>query len=196
MKIDPTRCHGRPLSHPENDVRTPAEIAWWNENITAQAHKRPPLPLAEPKRKYGKHPPEIPIPHIKLADAWTFDAVQFLKELAYVREMILSIPALPAETPDQATAKEYYTLGTRSRGTFWIFGLGFAFFSIAMVCAVVATCTNQVQRGLILLLSSFASLAICAVIFFVAIFGAMFSAVGLAAQKARQQQIHFASPTP
>jgi hypothetical protein len=115
MKIDPTRRHGRPLSHPENDVRTPEEIAWWNENITAQAHKRPPLPLAEPKRKYGKHPPEIPIPHIKLADAWTFDAVQFLKELAYVREMILSIPALPADTPHQTTAKEYYTLGTRSR---------------------------------------------------------------------------------
>ena len=81
-------------------------------------------------------------------------------------------------------------------GTFWIFGLGFAFFSIAMVCAVVAMCTNQVQRGLILLLSSFASLAICAVIFFVAIFGALFGAFGLAAQKARQQQIHFASPTP
>jgi hypothetical protein len=69
-------------------------------------------------------------------------------------------------------------------GTFWIFGLGFAFFSIAMVCAIVAMCANQVQRGLILLLSSFASLAICAVIFFVAIFGAF----GLAAQKARQQQ--------
>jgi hypothetical protein len=46
---------------------------------------------------------------------------------------------------------------------------------------------NQVQRGLILLLSSFASLAICAVIFFVAISGAMFGAFGLAAQKARQQ---------
>ena len=73
-------------------------------------------------------------------------------------------------------------------GTFWIFGLGFAFFSIAMVCAIVAMCANQVQRGLILLLSSFASLAICAVIFFVAISGAMFGAFGLAAQKARQQQ--------
>ena len=70
-------------------------------------------------------------------------------------------------------------------GTFWIFGLGFAFFSIAIVCAIVAMCANQVQRGLILLLSSFASLAICAVIFFVAIFGSMFGAFGLAAQKAR-----------
>jgi predicted PurR-regulated permease PerM len=81
-------------------------------------------------------------------------------------------------------------------GTFWIFGLGFTFFGIAMICAVVAICTNQVQRGLMLLLSSFASLAICAVIFFVAIFGAMFGAFGLAVQKAQQQQIHFASPTP
>src|SRR6266404_6812025 len=68
--------------------------------------------------------------------------------------------------------------------TFWIFGLGFVFFGVAMICAVVAMCTNQVQRGLILLLSSFASLAICAVIFFVAIFGAMLGAFGLAAQKA------------
>ena len=81
-------------------------------------------------------------------------------------------------------------------GTFWIFGLGFAFFSIAMICAVVAMCTNQVQRGRILLLSSFASLGICAVIFFVAIFGAMFGALGVAAQKAQRQQIHFASPAP
>jgi hypothetical protein len=81
-------------------------------------------------------------------------------------------------------------------GTFWIFGLGFAFFSVAMICAVVAMCTNQVQRGLILLLSSFASLAICAVIFFVAIFGAMFGALGAAAQKAQQHQILFPSPTP
>jgi hypothetical protein len=63
-----------------------------------------------------------------------------------------------------------------------------------MICAVVAMCTNQVQPGLILLLSSFASLAICAVIFFVAIFGAMSGAVGIAAQKARQQQIPFALP--
>jgi hypothetical protein len=69
--------------------------------------------------------------------------------------------------------------------TFWIFGLGFAFFSIAMICAVVAICTNQVQRGLILLLSSFASLAMCAVIFVVAIFGTIFGAFGLAVQKAR-----------
>jgi adenylate cyclase len=57
-----------------------------------------------------------------------------------------------------------------------------------MVCAIVAMCTNQVQRGLILLLSSFASIALCAVIFFAGIFGAMFGALGLAAQKARQQQ--------
>jgi hypothetical protein len=116
MKPNPiTRRRGRPLSHPEQDQRTPQEITWWNENITALAHKRPPLPLAQPKRKYGSYPPEIPIPHIKLADAWTFDAVQFLKELAHVREMILSIPALPADTPDPTTATEYYTLGTRSR---------------------------------------------------------------------------------
>ena len=71
-------------------------------------------------------------------------------------------------------------------GTFWIFGLGFVFFGIAMICAVVAMCTNDVQRGLVFLLSSFASLAICAVIFFVAIFGA-----GLGTRGSRSE-----SPTP
>jgi hypothetical protein len=106
------RRHGRPLSHPENDLRTPQEITWWNENITALAHTRPPLPLAQPKRKYGTHPPAIPIPGLKLHDAWTFDAVQFLKELALVREIILSIPPLPANPADQA---EYYTFAERSR---------------------------------------------------------------------------------
>ena len=61
---------------------------------------------------------------------------------------------------------------------------------------LVAMCTNQVQRGLILLLSSLASLAICAVIFFLAIFEAMFGGFGLGAQKARQEQIHFAARLP
>jgi len=80
--------------------------------------------------------------------------------------------------------------------TFWIFGLGFVFFGVAMICAVVAMCTNQVQRGLILLLSSLASLVICAMLFFVAIFGAMFGVLGVAAQKAQQHQLLFPSPTP
>jgi hypothetical protein len=107
------RKHGRPLSHPENDLRTPQEITWWNENICALAHTRPPLPLAQPKRKYGTHPPDVPIPPgVKLHDAWVFDAVQFLKELALVREMILNIPPLPTNPADQA---EYYTFADRSR---------------------------------------------------------------------------------
>jgi hypothetical protein len=110
----PTRRHGRPLSHPENDLRTPQEIAWWNENISALAHTRPPLPLAQPKRKYAIHPPEIPLPRmrIRLADAWTFDTVQFLKELALVREMIIRIPPLPQNAADHA---EYYTFAERSQ---------------------------------------------------------------------------------
>ena len=53
-----------------------------------------------------------------------------------------------------------------------------------MVCAIVAMCTNQVERGLILLLSSFASLAMCGVIFVIAIFGTVFGAFGLAVHKA------------
>jgi hypothetical protein len=92
---------GRPLRHPENDLRTAEEIAWWNENVAKHvAADRRPLPLA----------------HIKLADAWVFDALQFLKELADVREMILRIPPLPAEPFDSdPNPPEYYTLSHRSR---------------------------------------------------------------------------------
>jgi hypothetical protein len=96
----------------DGEALTPKELAWWKENITALAHTRPPLPLAEPKRKYDSHPPTLPIPGLKLADAWTFDAVQFLKELADVREMILRIPPLPTNAADQT---EYYTFTERSR---------------------------------------------------------------------------------
>ncbi len=97
----------------DGQALTPEEIAWWKENVAKPAAKtRPPLPLAQPKRKYGLHPPEIPLPRIKLADAWTFDALQFLKELADVREMILRIPPLPTNPADQT---EYYTFADRSR---------------------------------------------------------------------------------
>ena len=91
---------GRPLRHPENDLRTPQEIAWWNENVAKHvAEKRRPLPLA----------------HAKLSDAWVFDAVHFLQELADVRDMLLRIPPLPAEHADQPDQVDYYTLANRSR---------------------------------------------------------------------------------
>ncbi len=49
-KVNPISRRGRPLSHPEEDLRTPDEIAWWNKNIAEPlAKKRPPLPLAQPE---------------------------------------------------------------------------------------------------------------------------------------------------
>jgi hypothetical protein len=107
-------------------------------------------------------------------------------------------PPLPIaqQAPKSSAVKAGWICLAIGFGTFWIFGLGFMFFGVAMICAVVGMCTNQLQRGLILLLSSLASLAICAVLFFVAIFGAMFGALGLAAQKAQQHPILFPSPTP
>ncbi len=49
----------------DGQALTPEEIAWWKENVAKPAAKtRPPLPLAQPKRKYGLHPPEIPLSFI------------------------------------------------------------------------------------------------------------------------------------
>ena len=53
----------------------------------------------------------------------------------------------------------------------WFFPLGNAFFSIAIITAVVAMCTHQVNRGLVLLLASFAGLALCMLIFFTLVVG-------------------------
>jgi hypothetical protein len=43
--------------------------------------------------------------------------------------------------------------------TFWIFGLGFVFFSATMVLAIVAMCRDQVGQGVALLVASIASIA-------------------------------------
>jgi hypothetical protein len=81
--------------------------------------------------------------------------------------------------------------------TFWIFGFGFVFFSVTIILAIVAMCTDQVVQGVVLLISSLASIAICAVIFMVVILGTF----GLALQKAQEKQTKvrqhiMASPTP
>jgi len=107
-----SRRRGRPLSHPENDLRTPEEIAWWNENVSALAHPRPPLPLSQPKQK--KHAPPLPVPHAELADAWLYDGKHLLRELTRVREELLKIPPLPAKNADTVAQQDYYTLAHRS----------------------------------------------------------------------------------
>lgn len=63
--------------------------------------------------------------------------------------------------------------------TFWIIGFGFLFFSVTIILAVVAMCTNHVGHGIALLVTSIASIAICLVLFFVVIVGT----IGAAAQK-------------
>lgn len=55
----------------------------------------------------------------------------------------------------------------------WCFPLGNAFFSVALITAVVAMCTHQVNRGLILLLSSFLGIALSVLIFFALAVGAI-----------------------
>ena len=53
----------------------------------------------------------------------------------------------------------------------WFFPIGNLFFSVAVVTAVVAMCTHQVNRGLALLISSFCAIGLCAVLFFGLVLG-------------------------
>jgi hypothetical protein len=53
----------------------------------------------------------------------------------------------------------------------WFFPIGNLFFSVAIVTAVVAMCTHQVNRGLVLLISSFCAVGLCAVLFFTLVLG-------------------------
>jgi Tfp pilus assembly protein PilN len=53
----------------------------------------------------------------------------------------------------------------------WFFPPGNVFFSVALVTAVVAMCTHQVNRGLALLLSSFLAIGLCAALFFGLVLG-------------------------
>jgi hypothetical protein len=65
--------------------------------------------------------------------------------------------------------------------TFWIFGLGFLFFTAGIVLAVVALCTKQVRAGLYLLISSIAAMTVCGLMFFFLVLGAVGGALRRAA---------------
>lgn len=100
-------------------------------------------------------------------------------------------PLLPTVTVKSSAVKAGWICLLLGFCTFWIFGFGFVFFSVTIILAVVAMCTNQVKQGILLLVSSFASIALCALIFFAVVVGT----VGVAAKKAsddlkRQQALH------
>jgi cell division protein FtsB len=65
----------------------------------------------------------------------------------------------------------------------WFFPFGHAFFSVALITAVVAMCTHQVNRGLALLISSFVASGVSALIFFTLVLGT----IGMAAAPAIRQ---------
>lgn len=67
----------------------------------------------------------------------------------------------------------------------WFFPLGNAFFTVAIIAAVVAMCTHQVNRGLALLISSFVGVTLCAVMFFGLAFGAVVITGAAAMEKAK-----------
>jgi hypothetical protein len=66
----------------------------------------------------------------------------------------------------------------------WFFPLGNAFFSVALITAVVAMCTHQVNRGLVLLISSFCGIILCALMFFILAVGTVVVTGAAAVQKA------------
>jgi hypothetical protein len=53
----------------------------------------------------------------------------------------------------------------------WFFPIGNVFFTVAIVTAVVAMCTHEVNGGLALLISSFCGVGLCAVVFFTLVLG-------------------------
>ena len=65
----------------------------------------------------------------------------------------------------------------------WFFPFGHAFLSVAVITAVVAMCTHQVNRGLALLISSFVASGLSALIFFTLVLGT----IGMAAAPAIRQ---------
>ena len=70
----------------------------------------------------------------------------------------------------------------------WIFPLGNIFFSIALIAAVVAMCSHQVHRGLVLLLSTFCGMTVCALIFFAVVLGTV-GAVATTALKSQHSSV-------
>ncbi len=72
----------------------------------------------------------------------------------------------------------------------WIFPPAFLFYSVALIMAIVAMCTHQVSRGLILLLSSFVAMgtsAFLSMILAVGLFAAAMKPAIEEAQKTNQQ---------
>ncbi len=72
----------------------------------------------------------------------------------------------------------------------WIFPPAFLFYSVALIMAIVAMCTHQVSRGLILLLSSFVAMGTSAFLSFmlaVGIFAAAMKPAIEEAQKANEE---------
>jgi hypothetical protein len=81
--------------------------------------------------------------------------------------------AKPARRPATSALKAGWVCFAIGLSLSWFFPLGNAFFSIAFITAIVAMCAHEVNRGLILLLSTFCGAALCALIFFTLVIGTM-----------------------
>lgn len=72
----------------------------------------------------------------------------------------------------------------------WFFPLGNAFFSVAIIAAVVAMCTHEVNRGLVLLLTSFVGIGLSALVFFALVVGTIGAVVAPTVRKASAEVKH------
>jgi hypothetical protein len=81
--------------------------------------------------------------------------------------------AKPAGRPGTSALKAGWVCFAIGLSLSWFSLLGNAFFSIAFITAIVAMCAHEVNRGLILLLSTFCGAALCALIFFTLVIGTM-----------------------
>jgi hypothetical protein len=81
--------------------------------------------------------------------------------------------AKPAARPATSALKAGSVCFAIGLSLSWFFPLGNAFFFIAFITAIVAMCAHEVNRGLILLLSTFCGAALCALIFFTLVIGTM-----------------------
>ena len=106
---------------------------------------------------------------------------------------------LPAIAPAKSSAA---TAGWICLGlgylTFWIFGIGFLFFSVTIILSIVAMCTNRVGQGVALIISSISSIFICGILFVIIVFGSFAGAALKASEDIKhQQQLHQpVRPTP
>ena len=110
---------------------------------------------------------------------WTLAAALFIITIMQSVPFAPVPPPLPAAAgPKNSAVRAGWICIALGFLTFWIFGLGMVFFSVAMVRSVVAMCKDCVQDGIILLVTSLASCVVCAILLMTVVVGGSLAVVG------------------